>query len=180
MLQPVEDEYVEYVYRAELSGRPPWRAVIVTPPEVFIAADSEYSGVEPRAMAFVADSIMEVVTEEIGQSLELTEESGPGVLIFRLALSDVRLTRSVSMNPFSYTPFGMLRSALFDDFKDKVDLTGASIELEFIDSQSGGVVGAAIERFSASEPDGRFRNWAEIDVRLRELGRRISAGLTSR
>ena len=149
-------------------------SVMIDVPEIFISSDSKYRGMKANDMAAWAESFREAIIAEMGDSYNVVETPGDGVLFVSLALSEVHLKKA-KRGIFSYTPLGAVvhatRSAMEKDFQNKISLIALTVELEVTDSQSGEIMGQSVEmRGSKKEPT----SWDEVSALMLSYGARLS------
>lgn len=173
-LQPAEDVWLDYIYtgpdfRQKVSDT---TAFMVEQPEIFIAADSKYKGMKPDDMKLMADSLRAIFAEALLEEYQIAASPGPNTLVMRMAFTNVHLKKK-GRSLLGYTPVGFVvggaKTALVDDFFDKILLTEAVWEAEIYDSQTGERYGALIIGLGNKDDKKEFTNWEELSHAL-EVG----------
>lgn len=117
---------------------------IFTPIEIWADPDSEYKGVQPDQLKKITDRIREVITKKIEDGYPIVDKPGPGVVIVRIALTNVYLKKK-KWKWYSYTPIGAASKGVQEAAGKNVALTTAHLEIEILDSQSGQRLKAGVD-----------------------------------
>ena len=183
-LEVVPGEGVSYTYIApEAFARGnTYVGLMIDQPEIFISEDSKYKGIKPADMTLIAETLRDAMAAELGGLYEIVDEPGENVLLLRIALGNVDLKKT-KRKLLAYTPAGAVVHAgvnLQKSVMGKTQLRGAVVEIEFIDTQSGEVMGQIIDvRARSQEPGGAEDarpelNWDLIVKVFHTYGKRIA------
>ncbi len=185
LLKPSTDAYQDLYHEVPdlLEKLQSYDAIMVDQPEIFIADDSRYKGMKPDDMKLIADTFRDIMLGELGEDYRIVEDPGPGVLYLRIAFSDMFVKRKMSKNPLSYTPVGAVlkatKNALTKNIMKKISLVEAKMEVELLDSRTGEVLGAVVEK-RGRRKDKKIQqkadpaNWDELVEVFHVGGRRLS------
>ncbi len=176
-LQVVDGVDRSYINPVFLQSGSRYESVMIDLPEIFISADSKYKGMKPHDMAALAESFREAIISTIGDSYNVVETPGDGVLFISWALTEVHLKKA-KRGFFTYTPIGAVvhatKTALEKDFENKISLIALTVELEVTDSQSGEIMGQMVEpRGDKEEPT----SWDEVNELMLSYGTRLKCRL---
>ncbi len=165
-LQPAEASWVDFLYTSErmeqLLGSA--RAIVVPQPEIFLAGDSKYKGISPDEMKALADTFQSVVIEALADKYQIAQRPGPDTIVLRMALSNVHLKRK-GRNLLGYTPIGFVVTTtkrMLDEFTKKILLTEVTWEGEFVDGETGEVVGQIIVAMGNNSKKKEFTSWDDL------------------
>jgi hypothetical protein len=150
-----------------------YHSIMVDHPEVFIATNSPYKGFKPANLAVVAEAFRQAVIAALQDDYKIVAEPGPGVLLLRLALVNIDVTKD-RLHVAGFTPVGLAyqaaNAAVSSSYKNAVrhtSLVGLSIEGEVRDSQSSDMLGEFVDDFSSqSAPKG----WTEFQQEMQRFG----------
>jgi len=149
-----------------------YRAVYFDPPEIVLAPDSEYKGIQPDAVKALSDLLHDILTTDASErGREIAEELGSDIVRVRSAVSNVYFKRrSGSFRyPFNYDGF-RLRAVM-----PEVSLVQATLEFELLDGESGRRVGILIlqegQRSVRLDAEDYANSWSELVNTLRLAGR---------
>ena len=114
--------------------------------EIFIAPDSKYKGYDADQMKVLADTMRAVMTHAMEPDFPVVTRRGPGVLVARLAITNVYLGKP----PFRlrhFTPVGLVVGGVkkLAGVPKNFSIKNASVESELFDGQSGKRVGVRID-----------------------------------
>jgi len=175
LLRPSPDNSLTRYYMApgasaKLRG---YQRIMVDHPEVFIAATSPYKGFKPANLTVVAEVFRQAVIAALQDDYEIVAEPGEGVLLLRLALVDINVSKD-RRHVVGFTPAGLVyqaaNAAVSSSYRNAVrhtSLAGVSIEGEVRDSQSSDLLGEFVDDFSSqSAPKG----WSEFQQEMQRFG----------
>ncbi len=145
-----------------------YRRVQLDPVLIYYHPRAGSKAIQPDELKKLAEYFREASVTELADSYPVTNESGPDVLRIRAAITDV-----VPANPALNVATTLIAFV-------PLDLGGAAIEAEFIDSVSGGRLAAMVERKKGSPTNLKggftelghartaFREWAvELEQALK-------------
>lgn len=118
--------------------------IMIDPVVVYYHPEAKYRQIDPEAVTKLTDYFREVAEEELSDEFPVVTEPGPDVLRIRAAITEI-----VPANPAINI---ITTAAVFVP----LDMGGAAIEAEFIDSATGEVVAAMIDKKLGNPVDPRF------------------------
>lgn len=156
-------------------------AVAVDQPYVLISPDSPYKGGKPDDLLQLAELMRAALSERLTEGgYTVADAPGPGVLVLRLALTDLELKKK-KRPLLGYTPIGAVVKAGTDAMKetlDKVDITRMTLQAELLDGSTGEVLAAIV--MARDTPEGGKLERIEIEelsALLAEYGARTRCAL---
>ncbi|MEW6356170.1 MAG: DUF3313 domain-containing protein [Planctomycetota bacterium] len=122
-------------------------------PEVYPNPDAKERDLDPAEMKKLAEYFRQAAVDAVADKYPVTGEAGPDVLRIRAAITDIIPTRS---------KVNILVSAAAM-FPVAVDLGGASMECEFLDSTTNTRLAAVVDSRKASwwSMKDAFRGWSD-------------------
>jgi hypothetical protein len=144
-----------------------YRALMLDPLSIYYHPQARGREILPEELTKLTDAFREAVVEELGADYRVVEQSGPDVLRVHAAITDVIPTKAalnVVTSVVAFVP---------------VNMGGAAIEVEFLDSETGERLAAGVDQKLGTPFDGvagftrlghakdAFREWAhELRVAL--------------
>lgn len=142
-------------------------SVIIDPVSIYYHPDAQGREILPEELAKLTSAFYQNVVDELGEEYSIVEQPGADVLRIRCAITDVipvKATLNVATSLIAFVP---------------VDMGGAAIEVEFLDSVTGDRLAAGVDQKLGTPVDGvsgftrlghaksAFREWAkELRVAL--------------
>ncbi len=114
---------------------------------IFLHADSEEKGIKPDRLKALSDEFRRVLIDALEPDYPVVTKAGKGVLIVRMAIANVRLSKK-KRSILNFTPGGFALYTLQDASGATIILSDATIESELVDSQSGAQLGVLIDQQS--------------------------------
>ena len=118
----------------------------------YFSKDSNYKGINSDELNKLSDAFHKAMVKELQDAYPFVQESGPGVLRIRPAITGVKASKPVLNTISTVMPVGLALSIV------KKGVTGthmnvgeASMETEFLDSQTNDRVAVAIDKRSAAK-----------------------------
>jgi hypothetical protein len=150
-----------------------YNAVMVDQPEIKIAADSKYKSAKGDDLKQLADVGRLAMIERLeAGGWEVVEEPGPDVVYMRWAIFDLQLKKK-KRGVLSYTPVGFVvhttAQAAIQDLWKKVNILELGLMIEWLDSQSGGVLSAGLARRGTGDKS-QLVSWEELDALFKTIG----------
>jgi hypothetical protein len=150
-----------------------YHSIMIDHPEVFIGAESPYKGFKPANLAVVAEVFRTAVANAMQADFKVVTEAGDGVLVLRLALVNLDMTKD-RLHVLGFTPAGLvfraadnIASSAYTNAVRHTSLVSLSVEGEVRDSQSSELLGEFVDDFSSqSSPKG----WAEFQQEMQRFG----------
>lgn len=135
---------------------------LIENPLIYFRPDAKGVGVDPEELKMLADFLRQAVVEQLDKGgYRIVEEAGPGVLRVRSAITDVN-----PVNPASNIGSKVAGAALgVGLLVPRVDLGGASIEVEMLDGESGERVAAVVAQRRARRLGGLIKGskrWGDV------------------
>jgi hypothetical protein len=131
---------VSFVSRDPAKNVHKYVAVIVEPPVVYLATDADEKALPDRGRTALAEYFQHAITESVEDAFPIVQANGPLVLRLRSAIIGVDVGPQTSA-----------------DQKDEKSLDRAinigkvGVEVEFVDSQTGEQIAAAVDRQNLGE-----------------------------
>jgi hypothetical protein len=119
-----------------------YRSVILDPVAVYYHPQASEREIRPDELKKLTDSFRAAVVEHLGDDYRVTDEPGADVLRVRCAITDVIPVRP-ALNAFTSLVAFVA-----------VDVGGAAIEVEFLDSTTGERLAAGVDRKLGKSIDG--------------------------
>lgn len=161
-----------------------YHKAIFNPVEIWYAPDSPYKGINPDQLKSITDHFHNAMVKAAHASKLLVEEPGPGVVLVRAAITNVKATRPkpkwYNYNPIGAIGYGIKRIGYHD-----IILSDAVMELEMLDSQTGERLAALVDTgVGINSKDQSKRNWEDVEKTLEfyanRFHQRIEAAMARR
>lgn len=139
---------------------------VFNPVEIWYAPDSPYKGIEPDQLKKITDRFYTAMVKAADASKLLTDKPGPGVVLVRAAITNVKATRPkpkwYNYNPIGGIAYGIKRIGYHD-----VILSEAVMEMEVLDSETGDTLGALVDSGVGVNKKGqKKRTWEDVEKTL--------------
>jgi hypothetical protein len=139
---------------------------VFNPVEIWYAPDSPYKGIEPDQLKKITDRFYEAMVKAAHASKLLVDKPGPGVVLIRAAITNVKATRPkpkwYNYNPIGGIAYGIKRIGYHD-----VILSDAVMEMEILDSETGKTLGALVDTgVGINKKDQAKRTWEDVEKTL--------------
>jgi hypothetical protein len=139
----------------------------------FLAADSEYKGINAEDMKELADSCDKEVVDALKETYPIVAEPGPDVVRLRFAITDLKQSRPVVSAITSVVPVGLGISLIKKGATGSWSGSGAtSAEFMALDSMTNEVIAVAQDERSAAFTE-RFSKWGSAEDAFKFWGDRI-------
>jgi hypothetical protein len=144
-----------------------YKRVMLDPVVIYPHAQAQNRGLAPDALKKLADEFRDIVVAELGTDYPVTSESGADVLRIRAAITDV-----VPANP----ALNILTTAVA---VMPMDMSGASLEAEFLDSRTGERLAAMAERKRGTPTDlkGGFTELGHVRSAMKQWAKELKNAL---
>lgn len=126
-------------------NRAAYTKVMIEPVTIFISPNSEYQNIDVNELKTFADGFNETLIKTLEPEIAVVHKAGPGVLYMRAALSNVKLAQR-KRGLLSYTPVGLVATAVADATGARISMSDAALEVEMLDSMTGERLGVLIDR----------------------------------
>ena len=80
------------IYRKPGFATPSYTKVLIDPIEIWVAQDSKYKGLDADESKAIADTLRQILTQELEPEYPVVNEPGDGVLGMRIAITNVKMT----------------------------------------------------------------------------------------
>lgn len=175
-LQPDTDGSDAKIYIKPGHNFKQYNKVLLDRIKVWLKEDAEYKGIDPAELQTLTDYFQEALARELGTAYPLVLEPGPDVLRIRIAITQLKPTRTEVSMITAVMPYGtgtaadLTMSAARGQAGHPPYLGEASIEAEFLNSETQEQVAAYFEQ----------RLGKKFDVQLEEgASKAVSKGITS-
>ncbi len=137
---PAFESTDSYVSQDPVKNIHKYVAVIVDPPVLYLATDTDEKTLPDRGGAALAEYFRDAITEAVGDAFPVVQSPGPLVLRLRSAII------GVDVGP------AMQAGQKDDKSLDRaINIGKVGIEMEFLDSETGQQIAAAVDRQSLGE-----------------------------
>jgi len=137
---PEFESTVSYVSQDPVRNIHKYVAVIVDPPIIYLAADTDEKTLPDRGRAALVEYFQDAITEAVEDAYPVVQSSGPLVLRLRSAIIGVTLGPAM--------PVGRK-----DDksLERAINIGKVGVEIEFVDSETGQQIAAVVDRKNLGE-----------------------------
>lgn len=160
------------IYRKAGTDLGDYDKILIEPIEIWMADDSKYKGFSPNELKAITDEFHRTLVLNLEPDYPVVSRLGPGVLVIRLAITDVYATKK-KRGLLGYVPIGAAVGAVSGKYSAK--LKDATIEAELLDAQSNEQLGVLIDKLSVSKGGGDKTSWTEITEALNFYAKRFRA-----
>jgi len=132
-----------YIDRSVVFGA--YDKIILNHVTFFLNPDAEYSGIQADEMNELADACHEAVVGALSDVYTFTDQIGPGVMILRIAITDLVPNKPGKGTVSSILPVGIVVSGAKKlTTGTHIGMGGVSFEAELLDSQTNEVLMAIV------------------------------------
>jgi hypothetical protein len=124
--------------------------VYIHHPLIFLSESGETRGINPKELWELSEYFYDKLVDAIGDDYELTFQPGPGVLVVRSSISDVLPVKAKNTT----------KTALALEVVN-LDLSGASIEADFLDGANGDTLAALVDSRKGKRFDRDSKTWTQ-------------------
>ena len=163
-----------------------YHRLMIPQPEIFLAEDNKYRGMQPDQMKLIADAIAEAIATRFEGTLELVNEPGPGVIILYMALTDLKMKKKRGV--LGYTPIGAIAHGATaqkkyehpDKLAKKINMISAKLEVEGVDGASGDRIGVHILNIAGKQKGREEKSWEALKDEINDLAERFYKNYTTK
>ncbi len=137
---PAFENTVSYVSQDPVKNIHKYVAVIVDPPVIYLASNTDEKTLPDRGRAALAEYFQDAITEAVGDAFPVVQSSGPLVLRLRSAIVGVDVGPAI---PADQKNDKSLERA--------INIEKVGVEIEFVDSETGQQIAAAVDRQTLGE-----------------------------
>ncbi|MEE9230468.1 MAG: DUF3313 domain-containing protein [Acidobacteriota bacterium] len=142
--------------------------------EIWIDPESEYKGIQPDKLKAVTDAFYKEIVKALGDDYPVVEKPGPGVIVARIALTNVKVIKKRLFKPYSILPVGAITTGAKKAAGQDIRLEQAFLEAEMLDSESGKRLRATLDTRAGEklrkkiekEKEGPETSWSDIKKTL--------------
>ena len=186
ILKAREDQIINKLYVAPqtLGKLPKYNKLMIDQPEVFVSPETKYKGAKPDHLKVLSDTLRAAMIERFeAGGYTIVDAPGPDVLYMRWAITDLYLKKK-HKNILAYTPVGFVvhtstQLAIRDLWK-KIDIVELNLETEFLDSESGELIAAAMLERGHRKSKGSKQelvSWEDLAATMHTFGERLRCNL---
>ena len=180
--------------QAELWIRPPYEdlsilkdyhSIVFSPIEVWMDPETKYRGIDPNELKQITDYFLTRLKEELGKDYKIVEESGPGVMNIRLAITGLNKEKPDYKKVYNLIPIKLVYELGHAGYRKvaskQVDVYEATAEMEIRDSDKNIRLVAAVDRQAtkATVEKGAETDWDNLQDVLDFWVKTIKARLTA-
>lgn len=151
--------------------------ILLAPIEVWYHRNSPYEGIDPGELKVVTDTLAGQLADALEPRFPLVSSSGPGVLLLRLAITDVKVTRTPTSEPYvprtrMLTPLGAI-SEFQRHAAKHLNLRDARMEAELLDAKTGQRIGVLVDDLGTGGMVGAGKTWDAVYERMAFYAKRF-------
>ncbi len=137
---------VDWVYLKKGVDFKVYDKVMIDQVVFYFKPDAKYKGIHPDEIKQLSDAFHQSMVDALGKKYPLVDKAGPGVLRIRFAITDVVPSKPGLNTVTSIVPVGLAISLIKKGITGSHTFVGqASVEVEFLDSQTNERLAAAID-----------------------------------
>ena len=180
--------------QAELWIRPPhedlsllknYHSIVFSPIEIWMDPETSYRGIDPNELKQITDYFLTRLEEELGKDYKIVQDSGPGVMNIRLAITGLNKEKPDYKKVYNLIPvkavYELGHAAYRKVAGKQVDIYEATVEMEIRDSDKNIRLVAAVDRQAtkATVEKGTGTDWDNLQGVLDYWVKTIKARLTA-
>ena len=154
-------------------NRAVYTKVMIEPITIFISPNSEYQDLDANELKALADGFNETLIKTLEPEIAVLNKAGPGVMYMRAALTNVKLAKK-KRGLLSYTPIGLVATAVADAAGARISLKDAAVEIEMLDSTTGERLGVLVDK-APTTPGNENLSWDSINEVFKFYAERFKA-----
>lgn len=146
LLKPVEGVDGAMSWRSPEINWKQYDKVLIERIRLYLKEDSEDKAIDPTDLKMLTDYFYEALKKEISPTVRIVEQSGPGVLGLRIAITNLMPTNAALSIAGTLTPYAFVAEVSSGPASGRPAgstpyLGECGIEVQFIDGSTGQVVG---------------------------------------
>lgn len=187
LMQEGETGQVLRVYRNPLVDTLPTNAydkIWLDAVTLYYGPQSKLKDLPQEQYQALADLFSGKVAEALTNDFELVTRAGPKTLRIQIALTDMKETKT-TLKVLSFIPWG-IPGLKFAILKTKETLTGKPVlsgdvtaEAKILDSQTGAVLWAGVDRRVGGRLRGGWKSWTDVEAAFQFWAEKIRFGLNT-
>jgi len=168
LLQASEADWIDYFYFSDnfQQKMASAEAIILPQPEIFMAEDSAYKGMQPDDMLAITESMRQLVAYAFDDGYQIMSTPGPNTLVVRMAFSNFYLKKKPRKRVIGYIPISFVvtsaKRALLNEFTENILLTELAWEAELLDSETGEILAQVYLKIGEHSDKDTFTSWDEL------------------
>ena len=179
------DDSSMLIWRKENVSSADYTKLMITQPYFYLSDNNKYKGMQPDQLKLLADAVVRLFVNRLGEVIEIVDEPGPGVLVANMALTEVRMKKKRSI--LGYSPLGALAHAAtsqkkYEDLSKmakKIQLTDANLEIEILDGATQERLSITILKIKGKEKGRDEDSWEALRKELDALAGRFYTNYTA-
>jgi hypothetical protein len=161
-LQPVSGKEGVLVYINKGVDYSAYTKVMIAPVEIWTSPSSDYKGVQPDALKRMTDNMRASFVGALKPAYPVVDQSGPGVLTVRIAITGVQLTNP-ALNATDFVPIKALFNFARSASGDAPQVAEMTAEMEVLDANGKRVAEAVVTRKGSKEvAQGAEITWSQL------------------
>lgn len=145
LLKPVAGDDVAKSWRTENIDWKIYDKIFIDRIQVFVKDDSTDNGIDPTDLKMLVDYFYEGLVKNVETTGKLVDKTGPGVLVVKIAITDLMPTDSTLSIMGTLTPYAFIAEAASGPASGRPAgstpyLGECGIEAQFIDGNSGEIL----------------------------------------
>ena len=152
--------------------------IYITPIEIWYHPQSNYRGISPVELKLLTDTFRGILIDELEPEYPVIGMSGQGVLLVRIALTNVKVKKK-RQTLLSFDPNKMTRRTEKDKSGQSISLNEAMLEVELLDANTRERLGILIDRAPGTQAVGGKSSWDQLMYTLKFYGQRFRNRLDS-
>jgi len=136
---------VDWLYVNKNANYKAYDKIILQHATFFLKEDAEYKGMQADEMNELAEALHKTVSGALSDVYTFTDEPGPGVMVLRIAITDMVPNKAVVGTVTTIIPVGLVLSGAKKlTTGTHIGMGGVSFEGELLDSQTNEVLLAVV------------------------------------
>ena len=167
---------VDWLYVNKSTNFKTYDKIILKHVTFFLSEDAKYKGIQADEMNDLAETTHHALRKSLSDVYTFTDEPGPGVMVIRLAITDLIPNKPVRGTITTIVPVGLILSeAKKLTTGTHIGMGGVSFEAEVLDSQTNEVLLATVN----SETGKKYKigksvtKWGQVKEILKQASKRL-------
>ena len=145
-----------------------YNKLMVEPVVFFLSDQAKYKGIHADELKKISDSFSKAFSDALNEAYPLVDKPGPDVLHVRAALTEIVPNKPAVSAACAIIPGGSLAFVVLPEKYNNIG--SATIEVEFLDSESGERIAAGIDRRAGkmTEVVSGMSTWGHVEKAFKE------------